>query len=150
MSLHEWEKLGALRPNYVRLLSRDGRVEDVWQNHLEAALESLDTPHQIFRSQKEWNLFLEGQRDIASGWALRNTFTESDRAFIAALKIGWEPETMRHARWRASHGHDDDFLYEMGNNLATSFQALSPVQQEAVRKKMYEATTGKPYREKTS
>ena len=146
MSLQEWEKLDALRRNYVRLLSLDGRVEDVFQNHLEAALETFDAPRQIFRSQKDWNLFLEEQRDIASGWALRNKFTDADQRLLAALKIAWEPKTMRHARWRARHGHDDDFLCEIGNALATSFQALGPEQQEQMRKKMYEATTGKPYR----
>jgi hypothetical protein len=114
MSLPVWEKLDALRRNYIRLLSPDGQVEDVWQNHLEAALESFDTPHQIFRSQREWELFLEEQRDIASGWALRNKFTDSDRRFLAALKIAWEPETMRHARWRMFHGNDDDFLHQVG------------------------------------
>jgi hypothetical protein len=146
MSLRVWEKLDPLRRNYVRLLSPDGKVEDVWRNHLEAALEAFDTPYQIFRSQKDWNLFLEGQKDIASGWALRNTVTANDREFLAALKIAWEPETMRHARWRTSHGHDDDFLYEIGNVLATSFQALSPERQDAARKHMYEQATGKSYR----
>jgi hypothetical protein len=111
MSLPTWEKQPVLRRNYVRLLSPDGEVEDIWQGHLEAALEALDTPHQIFRSQKQWEIFLHSQRDIASGWVLRNTFTEADRRFLAELKVSWEPETMRHARGRASHGHDDDFLF---------------------------------------
>lgn len=106
MSLPTWEKLPVLRRCYVRLLSPDGDVEDVWQGHLEAALEARDTAHQIFRSQKDWSLFLQGQRNIANGWELRNTFTESDRAFLAALKVSWEPETMRHARWRASRTSD--------------------------------------------
>jgi hypothetical protein len=106
-----WEKLPVLRRCYVRLLSPEGDVEDVWQNHLESALEALDTPHRIFRSQKDWDLFLEGQRNIASGWDLRHTITDADRRFLAALRIAWDPETMRHASWRASHGHDDDFLF---------------------------------------
>jgi hypothetical protein len=66
-------------------------IEHVWQGHLEAALEARDTAHQIFRSQKDWGLFLQGHRDIASDWDLRNTVTASDRAFLAALKIAWEP-----------------------------------------------------------
>jgi hypothetical protein len=115
MSFATWEKQPVLRRNYVRLLSPDGGVHDVWQGWLEGALEASDKPLQIFRSQKRWELFLQGQRDIADGWELRNTVTASDRAFLAALKIAWEPETMRHARWRASHGHDDDFLFKAAN-----------------------------------
>ena len=73
---------------------------------LEGALEASDRPLQIFRSQKQWELFLQGQREIASDWDLRNTVTANDRAFLAALKVSWEPETMRHARWRASRTSD--------------------------------------------
>jgi len=148
MRLPAWEKFGGLKRNYVRIIHPGGKVEDLWMGWLEGAMESSDKPLQIFRSQKQWETFLREQRSIATDWDLRNTLTASDRAFLAALKVSWGPRTMRRARWRASHGHDDDFLYEMGNDLATSFQALSPEQQEAARKKMYEATTGKPYRPK--
>ena len=124
MSLPVWEKLDALRRNYIRLLSPDGQVADVWQNHLEAALESFDTSHQIFRSQKEWNLFLHEQRDIASGWALRNKLTDADLRLLAALKVSWEVETMRHARWRTSHGHDDDFLRDPAGTCKTFLNVI--------------------------
>jgi hypothetical protein len=109
-----WESIPALRRCYIRLLSPSGDVHDVWQNNLESTLEGLDTPHRIFRSQKQWGTFLESQREIADEWDLRATFTASDRVFLAELKVVWEPKTMRHARWRASHGHDDDFLNEIG------------------------------------
>src|ERR1017187_3130901 len=39
-------------------------------------------------------------------------------------------------------------LKDMGNQLAQSFQELSPAQQEQTRKAMYESVTGKPYRER--
>ena len=109
-----WESIPTLRRCYIRLLAPEGDVHDVWQNNLEATLEGLDTPHQIFRSQKQWEHFLSSQRAIATDWDLRNTFTAGDRRFLDALKILWEPDTMRHASWRASHGHDDDFLFSAG------------------------------------
>jgi len=39
-------------------------------------------------------------------------------------------------------------LKVMGNQLAQSFQELSPAQQEQIRKAMYESVTKKPFREK--
>jgi hypothetical protein len=139
-----WEQLPTLRRCYIRLLDPDGDVYDVWQNHLEATLGGLDTHHEIFRSQKQWEIFLDSHRKIAGEWDLRHTFTDADRRFLDSLKILWEPETFRHARWRASHAHDDDFLFD----FAASFQELSPDQQEQIRKEIYEKTTGKLYRPK--
>lgn len=66
----------------------------------------------------------------------------TDREFLAELKILWEPETFRHFRWRMSHAHDDDFLFD----VATSFQELSAEQQKQLRKEIREKTTGRPYR----
>ncbi|MGB8801389.1 MAG: hypothetical protein WCC97_11925 [Candidatus Acidiferrales bacterium] len=137
-----WESIPTLRRCYVRLLSPEGDVHDVWQNNLEATLEGLDTPHEIFRSQKQWELFLNSQRAIATDWDLRNSFTADDRRFLDALRILWEPETFRHFRWRMSHVHDDDFL----RDSASSFQELHPEQQEQLRKEICERTTGKPFR----
>jgi hypothetical protein len=114
MSLPTWEKLPPLRRNYLRLLAPDGTTDDVYRGDLEAALEARDTPHQIF-TPKDWESFLQGQRKIAGEWDLRNSLTDGDRRLLAELKVAWEPETMRHARWRASHGHDDDFLFVAGN-----------------------------------
>jgi hypothetical protein len=37
-------------------------------------------------------------------------------------------------------------LTQLGQEMAKSFQRLNPVQQDQVRKAMYEAVTGKPYR----
>ena len=39
-------------------------------------------------------------------------------------------------------------LKELGNQLAQSFQKLSPAHQEQMRKAMYESVTKKPFREK--
>jgi hypothetical protein len=96
--LAAWEKQPALRRNYVRLIHPDGDVEDIWRGWLEGALEASEKPLQIFTSQKDWELFLQKHRDIASDRELRNTFTEGDRRFLVELKVAWDPETMRHAR----------------------------------------------------
>ena len=98
MSLPTWEKLLPLRRNYLRFLAPDGTTDDVYRGDLEAALEARDTPHQIF-TPKDWEAFLQGQRKIASEWDLRHTFTDSDRAFLAELKIAWEPISMRARRY---------------------------------------------------
>jgi hypothetical protein len=95
-----WESIPTLRRCYIRLLSPEGDVHDVWQNDLEATLEGLDTPHQIFRSQKQWELFLNSQRAIATEWDLRNTLTDADRCFLDSLKISWEPLNMRARRYQ--------------------------------------------------
>jgi hypothetical protein len=100
MSLPAWEKLQPLRRCYIRLLAPDGDVFDVWQNNLEATLGGLDTHHEIFRSQRQWEMFLDSQRKIATDWDLRNTFTAGDRAFLAELKIAWEPISMRARRYQ--------------------------------------------------
>src|SRR5271155_4771479 len=89
--LPAWEKLPPLRRCYVRLLDPDGDVFDVWQNHLEATLGGLNDHHEVFRSQRQWEMFLDSQRKIASDWDLRNTFTEADRRLLAELKVAWEP-----------------------------------------------------------
>ncbi|HXA78714.1 MAG TPA: hypothetical protein VNV41_16385 [Candidatus Acidoferrales bacterium] len=39
-------------------------------------------------------------------------------------------------------------LAELAQQMAQSFQRLSPAQQEETRKAMYEKTTGKPYRDR--
>jgi hypothetical protein len=111
MSLPAWEKLQPLRRCYVRLLDPDGDVFDIWQNHLEATLSGLNEHHEVFRSQRQWEMFLDSQRKIATDWDLRHTFTDADRRLLAELKVAWEPETFRRARRKASHGHDDDFLF---------------------------------------
>jgi hypothetical protein len=92
VSLPTWEKLQPLRRCYVRLLDPDGDVFDVWQNHLEATLEGLNEHHRIFRSEKEWQSFLQGQRNIATDWDLRHTLTAADRRLLAELKIVWEQQ----------------------------------------------------------
>jgi hypothetical protein len=75
-----WEKLPVLRRCYVRPLSPDGDVEHVWQGHFEAAVEARDTAHQIFRSQNDWQLFLQGHRDVASDWDLaKHSYGERPR-----------------------------------------------------------------------
>ena len=145
MSLPAWEKLPPVKPGYARLVDlENGRHDDVLFCWLEGAMEASDRPLQILKSQKQWLQFLEWQRGLATEWNLRNTFTERDRAFLAELKILWEPETFRHARWRESHTHvhDDDFL----RDFAPSFQELDPEQQKQLRKEICERTTGKPYR----
>jgi hypothetical protein len=111
VTLPTWERQPVLRRNYARLVRPEGKIEDIWRGWLDGALEASDEPLQVFTSQNDWNLFLQHQREIVSEWNLRNTFTECDRCFLAELKVAWEPETMRHARWRASHGHDEDFLF---------------------------------------
>ena len=88
-SLPAWEKLTPLRRCYVRLLDPHGDVFDVWQNHLEAELEGLNEHHRVFRSNKEWQAFLDSQRAIATEWDLRNTLTKSDQRFLDSLKISW-------------------------------------------------------------
>jgi hypothetical protein len=103
MSLPTWEKLQPLRRCYVRLLDPDGDVFDVWQNHLEATLGGLNEHHRVFRSEKEWQSFLDSRRAIASDWDLRHTFTDDDRRFLDSLKILWEPETFRRLHVPAGH-----------------------------------------------
>jgi hypothetical protein len=103
VSLPTWEKLPPLRRCYARLLDPDGDVFDVWQNNLEATIEGLDTHHRIFRSEKQWQAFLDSQRAIAGEWDLRHTFTEADSAFLAELKISWEHETFRRLHIPAGH-----------------------------------------------
>jgi hypothetical protein len=66
-----WEKLLVLRRCYVRPLSPDGDVEHFWQGHFEAALEARDTAHQIFRSQKDWELFLQTKKEILNSYYSR-------------------------------------------------------------------------------
>ena len=105
MSLPAWEKLQPLRRCYVRLLDPDGDVFDVWQNHLEATLEGLNEHHRIFRSEKEWQSFLDSQRAIASDWDLRHTLTEADRRLLAELKVAWEPLSMRARRYQLYGKH---------------------------------------------
>jgi hypothetical protein len=107
MSLPTWEKLQPLRRCYVRLLDPDGDVFDVWQNHLEATLGGLTEHHRIFRSEKEWQSFLDSQRAIASDWDLRHTVTNTDRRFLDSLKILWEripPTPAGHSLVRTSDG----------------------------------------------
>ena len=87
--LPAWEQLPPLRRCYVRLLDPHGDVFDVWQNHLEAELEGLNEHHRVFRSNKEWQAFLDSQRAIATEWDLRNTLTKSDQRFLDSLKISW-------------------------------------------------------------
>jgi hypothetical protein len=100
MSLPTWEKLSPLRRTYIRILGPDGTTDDVYRGDLEAALEARDTPHQFFYSQEQWQAFLDHQRHIVDGWDLRNTFTDADRAFLAELKILWEPLSMRARRYQ--------------------------------------------------
>src|SRR5580658_2511585 len=105
--LPTWEQLQPLRRCYVRLLDPDGDTFDVWQNHLEATLEGLNEHHRIFRSEKEWQSFLDSQRAIASDWDLRHTVTNADRRFLGSLKILWEripPTPAGHTLVRASDG----------------------------------------------
>ena len=57
--------LPPLRRNYVRLLSPQGIIEDVWQGNLEAALEARDSHHDIFTCQRDWDSFVQWRRDRA-------------------------------------------------------------------------------------
>jgi hypothetical protein len=103
--LPAWEKLQPLRRCYVRLLDPDGDVFDVWQNHLEAELSGLNEHHRVFRSNREWQEFLDSQRAIATDWDLRHTVTDFDRHLLATLKILWEPLSMRGRRYRVYGKH---------------------------------------------
>lgn len=59
------DHLPPLRKNYVRLLSPEGIVEDVWQGNLEAALKAFDSHHDIFTRQRDWDSFVKWKRDRA-------------------------------------------------------------------------------------
>jgi hypothetical protein len=59
------DPLPPLRTNYIRLLSPDGMVEDVWEGYLESALEGLSEPHDIFASQRAWDKHVQWKRDRA-------------------------------------------------------------------------------------
>jgi hypothetical protein len=59
------DPLPSLRRNYVRLLSPEGFIEDVWKGNLEAALEGLDQHHDIFTSQRDWDAHAQWKRDRA-------------------------------------------------------------------------------------
>jgi hypothetical protein len=142
MSLPTWEQLPPIRRNYVRIIHPDGKVEDIWRGWLEGTMEASDQALQIFSSQKDWILFLQGHHKIASKWDLRNTLTASDRRRLAEPKISWEPESLQPSRWRAPHEHDDDFLHD----FAASSQELSTAKKEQLRKEIYERTRGKPRR----
>jgi hypothetical protein len=111
-----WLSLPRVWRGWVRVLTPNGRLLcDCRESELFGVLEIQNEPHTFYR-REEWREFLtkklrDSQRAIASDWDLRHTVTASDRVFLAELKVAWEPETFRHARWRASHGHDDDFLF---------------------------------------
>ena len=59
------DRLPPLRRNYVRLLSPEGFIEDVYRGTLESALEGLTEPHSIFNSQREWDAHVQWRRDRA-------------------------------------------------------------------------------------
>jgi len=62
-NLFTWENQPVLRRNWVRLMSPEGVVRDVWRGYLEAALEASEEPlHIVARSQKQWERFLQAQR----------------------------------------------------------------------------------------
>ena len=57
-NLAEWKKQPPLKSNYVRLLSPEGDVEDIWRGHLEGTLDASVEALQMFYSQKQWETSL--------------------------------------------------------------------------------------------
>lgn len=93
-NLTEWKKQPPLKANYVRHLAPDGEIEDIWRGYLEGALEASDEPLQIFRSQKQWQEFLEEQRTIENHWSSRYAFTPYDRIFLERGRVAWLDDMM--------------------------------------------------------
>ena len=137
MSLPAWEKLPPIRRCYVRLLDPYGDSFDVWQNHLEATLEGLNEPHRFFRSNTEWQAFLDSQRAIASDWDLRNTFTDADRAFLAELKIAWETLSMRARRYQL-YGKPPAHLTteQLGEAMIRTAKQMTPEERAELRQQL--------------
>ncbi len=135
MSLPAWEKLQPLRRCYVRLLDPDGDVYDVWQNHLEAELEGLNEPHQVFRSNSEWQEFLDSQRAIASDWDLRHTLTDADRRLLAELKVAWEPHSMRTRRYQL-HGPKHLTTEQLMEAAIQTVKQMSPSEKAKLRQQI--------------
>jgi hypothetical protein len=144
MSLPTWEKLPPLRRCYVRLLDPDGEVFDVWQNNLEATLEGLNDHHRVFRSEKQWQEFLDSQRVIGGEWDLRNTLTERDRLFLAELKISWEPLSMRARRYQL-YGKPPMSLTteQLGEAMIQTVKQMSPSEKARLRQQL-EKSVQKP------
>jgi hypothetical protein len=89
MNIANWEKAPPLKMNWVRLLSPEGDIHDLWRGYLEGALEASDEPLRVFRSQQQWNAFLAQQTAVEGQWSMRETFTAFDREFLSELKVGW-------------------------------------------------------------
>lgn len=91
---------------------------------------------------------------------MRRKLTESDRGFLKSLAISAEPtfeeSRLELAQRIAKHQAPGEPIVQIDPNearlaliriaLEQSFQQLSPEDQEAARKAIYERMTGKPYR----
>jgi len=89
MNLTVWEKHPSLKQNWVRLVSPNGDVKDLWKGYLESVLEGSDEPLQVFRSQKAWDEFLATHRLINAQWALRTVVTGEDTKWLQELGVCW-------------------------------------------------------------
>ena len=93
-NLSEWKKQPPLKSNHVRLLSPEGDVEDIWRGHLEGTLDASVEALQMFYSQKQWEIFLQGQRDLENHWSSRHVFTAYDRVFLERGRVAWLDDMM--------------------------------------------------------
>jgi hypothetical protein len=69
-----------------------------------------------------------------------------DQAAVVGTSRGPTGQTPRQQRKRGLT--DQGNTKDMGDQLAQSFQKLTPAQQEQTRKAMYESVTKKPFRER--
>ena len=118
----------------------------MWQKNLEATLEGLYDHHEVFRSEKQWQAFLDGQRAIATEWDLRHTLTEADRAFLAELKILWEPLSMRARRYQL-YGEPNPPVSltteQLSEAMIRTAQQMSPEEKAKLRQQL-EKSVQKP------
>jgi hypothetical protein len=89
MNLETWQQQPALKANYVRLLSPEGEIEDIWRGYLEGALEASDEPLRMFYSQRQWKAFLAEQKELDNHWSSRHVFTAYDRVFLERGRVAW-------------------------------------------------------------
>ena len=137
-------KVADARPFYVRLMDPFGDTYDVWQNYLEAELSGLDTHHEVFRSNREWQEFLDSQRAIANDWDLRHTVTDFDRHLLATLKIAWEPLSMRARRYQL-YGKPPVHLTteQLGEAMIRTAKQMTPEEKAELRQQL-EKSVQKP------
>jgi hypothetical protein len=74
----------------------------------------------VFRTQEEWQTFLEQQREIENHWSSRHVFTAYDRIFLEQGRVAWLDDMMWsiYFNYQALDLTDDDKKFLQGVKIA--------------------------------